>query len=248
MKIRRIFLSNFELFQDELILSKEDSRRILQVLRLKKGDVIEVFWNTENDYLAEVIKCLNKKVHLKIKEKIEKIEQKEEVSLAQSIIKPVRMDWLIEKVAEVGFWEFHPIISEYSIMKSKKEELKKKWERWKKIIISAAEQSGKSYIPELKNIKEFSSSLIELKKKYDIIFFCNKAREAVDIDAEKAKKKIKESHPIIFIGPEGGWSDKEIKLARENNVFFIKLKNYILRAETAAIVALSIIKHIKGQL
>jgi len=249
MRIRRIFISNFELNKNELILSKEDTRRISKVLRLYDGDMIEIFWNSENDYLAELIKLKNSRAHLKIKEKINRIAEKEDISLAQSILKPNRMDWLIEKVSEIGLKEFHPIISEYSVLRSPKDNLENKIRRWKKIIISAIEQSNRSYIPEIKPIKEFNSAIIELNKNYDIIIFCNKAGEAVEIGSEKAKEKIRRSNnPLIFIGPEGGWSEQEIQKAAAANSFFLRYRNYILRAETAAIISLAIIKNIRGKL
>lgn len=247
MELRRIYLKHFEKEENTLILDKETSQRIFKVLRLKQGKLIEVFWNADNDFIAEVKSKKNNHAIIELKEKIILNNPAETVSLAQSILKSSRMDWLLEKIVEIGVAEIQPIISRYTVPLPGNDAYVKKIKRWQEIMINGAEQSGKTIIPDIKNPKEFSAALVDLEIEYDIIFFCNKVSATVNLYSPEFGSLLHKSKQIICIGPEGGWSDEEIQQAQKHNVICVKLGNYILRAETTAIVALAIIKYLIKQ-
>ena len=138
MELRRIFLENVSYENNLLRLNPETSKRIFKVLRLIKGKLIEVFWDNENNYIAEIANIKNRYVYLKLKEKINKSLIEEKISIAQCILKSNRMDWLIEKITEIGISDFYPIISQYTLFKNN-ENVNYKMLRWKKIMISAVE-------------------------------------------------------------------------------------------------------------
>lgn len=244
MELRRIYLENVSYENDLIPLNLETSKRIIKVLRLKRGKLIEIFWDNENNYIAEIANIKNKYVYLKLKEKINRNLIEENISIAQCILKTNRMDWLIEKITEIGICNFYPIISDYAIFKNN-ENIRYKILRWKKIMISAVEQSGRCSLPILHEIKLFNEAIVDLSNKYDIIFFCDKAKDSYDITSEIVSKKIGKGRIMLFIGPEGGFSLKETELAAKNNALIVSLPHCILRSETAAITALSIAKYIK---
>lgn len=247
MELRRIYLKKIEKEENTLILDKETSQRIFKVLRLKQGKLLEVFWNADNDFIAEVKSKKNNHAIIELKEKIIHNNPAETVCLAQSILKSSRMDWLLEKIVEIGVAEIQPIISRYTVPLPGNDAYLKKIRRWQEIVISGAEQSGKTIIPDIKKPKEFSVALVDLNREYDIIFCCNEVTDAVNLNSSEFSNLLYKSKQIIYIGPEGGWSHEEIQQAQEYNVIFVKLGNYTLRAETTAIVALAIIKYLIKQ-
>ena len=102
MELRRIYLKEFKREGKTLILDKIASRRIFTVLRLKEGNRLEVFWDSNNNFIAEVKKKKSSHAVIELKEKIIRTAPAEIVCLAQSILKAGRMDWLIEKCVEIG--------------------------------------------------------------------------------------------------------------------------------------------------
>jgi 16S rRNA (uracil1498-N3)-methyltransferase len=245
MELRRIYVNNFKKKQDLIYLDSTASRRIIKVLRLKKGDLLKIFWNSHNDYIAEVNKIENNLVVAKIKETIQKELENEEVSIAQCILKSNRMNWLVEKITEIGIKELIPVISQHCIYQSEKSN-ESKLLKWEKIMISAIEQSGRCKLPALHPIKTFKKAIVDFSKEYDIILFSNKADKALDIYDEKVKNKIQKGNIMLFIGPEGGFSDEELYFSQQHNALIVNIPKIILRAETAAIVALSITKFIRN--
>lgn len=149
----------------------------------------------------------------------------QEITLYQSVIKKDKMEWVVEKATELGVSRIVPIISERSEKKGFN------LERAQKIAIEAAEQCGRADVPEIAEIMNFESGIM------------NYAGKAIIFDASGSP--IHNSHFInhdsfsVFIGPEGGWSEKEIERFKELGVKIFSLGQLTLRAETAAIVALT---------
>ncbi|OGF62257.1 MAG: hypothetical protein A2Y62_14155 [Candidatus Fischerbacteria bacterium RBG_13_37_8] len=246
MEIRRIYIESFKQDGDTLLLNAAASKRIINVLRLKKGNCIELFWNDNNDYLTEIIEMNHGTVQVKLKEQITRNEFCGNLRIAQSLLKSTRMDWLVEKIAEIGITKFYPIVSHYSVFSMPVQNSHRKILRWQKIMTSAAEQSYKNRIPEINEIRNFTNTLVDLKNEYDIIFFCNKSKKALDIYSLKGNNRILHGNTVLFIGPEGGWSDEEIKLAEVTGALIIAFPNVIYRSETAALAALIIMQYIKS--
>jgi len=248
MELRRIYLKEFKREGQTLILDKIVSRRIFTVLRLKEGNRLEVFWDSNNNFIAEVKKNKSSHAVIELKEKIISTAPAEIVCLAQSILKASRMDWLVEKCVEIGIAELHPLISAYTVCTLKDTAYSHKLRRWQKIIISAAEQSGKVHIPEIQKTRFLSDALLALYKEYDIIFCCNKTHDTVNLHSIEFTNLLQKGKPMLFVGPEGGWSDEEIQQAREHKAIFINFGNYPFRAETTSVIAVAIVKYLIKQI
>jgi 16S rRNA (uracil1498-N3)-methyltransferase len=227
MRIHRFFIDNNSFKKGTFEYSnKEFLNQIRNVLRLKPGNRIFLFNGKMNEVEAEIIEIKKDFIKLKIL-KIEKNFKKPrtKVVLYCSILKHQNFDIVIQKATEIGINEIFPIISKRTV------KLNIQDKRLKKIIKEASEQSGRVYLPVLHDILSVSEA-IKNAAQNEINLICDKSGD------EFKKKKSKFLNSIgIFIGPEGGWSEEELKLFKENNFKIINLGELTLRAETAAIIA-----------
>ena len=207
----------------------EDSELLNQwarVFRLTAGDKAIIFDGSGFEYEAEFELLTRKEaILIIIGEKKEIARSEIELHVFQSIIKKDNFELVVQKCTELGVSAFHPIISE----RSEKKDLN--IERLVKIATEASEQSGRGEVPEIFEPTELSFAVKNFEGK---IF-------AFDFEAKNISEKIsnlKNSKKLgIFIGPEGGWGESDLKIFGDNKVEVFSLGKQVLRAETASIVA-----------
>ena len=233
--MQRYFVSKKE--ENSFIMGKADSYHIVKVMRMKIGNTIEVVYNNM-EYLCKIT-AFTPNVKCEIIEIIEGKKRKiPRVSIAQSLVKEQKMDYILQKSTELGVEEIIPISTERSIIKVEEKE-KKKLERWKKVVKEASEQSKRSTIPVIKDIKNINSLINE---KYDYKLVCSVNEKSKTIKSILSKVNI--SDTILFvIGPEGGLSKKEEEILLENGFQAVTLGDNILRTETASLFVLSVINY-----
>lgn len=232
----RFYLQNLEVKNDLInIQDKPVIYQITKILRLKKGDVFIVF-DPQYEYQILIENITKDNLSGKIIEKTKsEREPEKKLTLYQSLLKSDKLEWILQKGVEIGVSEFTPIISDNCIVR---EISKNKLERYQKIIKEATEQCGGIKIAKLNDIITFKQALEKIKKldgQKSMAWEGEKANEL----SKTINKNAKEYH--LFIGPEGGFSPEEVDLAKQNGIQIISLGKRILRAETAAIVAVSLI-------
>jgi 16S rRNA (uracil1498-N3)-methyltransferase len=163
------------------------------------------------------------------------------INLYASILKTQAWEEILEKGTEIGVAAFMPVLSDYSAITLKKEDYPRKMERWKKVILSAVKQSERDSIPEL-NYPRALDEILGQDLKGDVFLFAwekLRGNPDRDFDLELLFKNLNlQSFAInLWIGPEGGFSEKEVELFLKRNVKPFSLGDHILRAETAAVVA-----------
>lgn len=224
MRINRFF-GNFDFNSKEIKISdREICRQIKDVLRLKAGEKIILFNDSGKEASVEIKKIekgLIKTEIIKIKENV--CEPENEIILYCSILKGEHFEMVAEKATEVGVKKIVPIICERTV----KTGIRK--ERLEKIIKEAAEQSGRAILPLLDKEIDFKEAVAEARENNLNLFFDLSGEKFSFNDAIKMKVGV-------FIGPEGGWSKEELKIAKENNFKIFSLSKNTFRAETAAII------------
>jgi 16S rRNA (uracil1498-N3)-methyltransferase len=227
MRINRFF-TKFDLAVRQIqIKDVEIYHQIRDVLRLKAGDRIILCDGSSKEAEVEIIEIdignkAIKTVVIKIMEN--DCEPKKEVVLYCSVLKRENLETVVEKATEVGIKKIVPVICERTI----KTGLKK--ERLEKIIKEAAEQSGRGVAPILESVTDFKKA-VESAKENDINLL-------FDLSGEGIKPEERTSQKIgLWVGPEGGWTEKELETVKQNNFKILKLSELTFRAETAAIVA-----------
>lgn len=228
MRLHRFFIEQEIPESGEIAVADKDLiHQWGKVFRFKADDSVIIFDGTGFDYVSEIVLLNKNESVLKVVEKIpnENIPKKE-IHLFQSIIKKDNFEWVIEKGTELGVSYFHPIISE----RSEKKNIN--FERARKIIKEASEQSGRGNLPVLNELIDLEGAL---DNDFSSVAFHPTGDKFYISNFEKEKTIG------IFIGPEGGWSDKELKLFKEKGVKILSLGPQILRAETAAIAISSLL-------
>ena len=224
----------------EDIIEIDSSRfhKIRSVLRMNIGDNVEIFDGKGNSYNSEIISISKKTLKLKldIDEPIKILNTSPLIHLAFSIIKPSRFEIAVEKTTELGLHSILPIVTEYTNNTYVKMFTKSRLERIENISISAAEQCGTNYVPNIENPMKISN-LLDSYNEFDtkkILFYENSNSDNLVIKNLNKFKKI-----LVVVGPEGGFSKNEINIFKEHNFDIQSLGKNILRAETAAICAIN---------
>lgn len=227
MRTPHRFFSQEKLGQEnsKLITNGPFVNQIKNVFRLAKDDKVILFDNSGYDFVCQIDGYENNGIALTIIEKKENVVlPSKETYLFASIVKKDNFEWIAQKATELGVSHIIPISSE----RSEKKDLN--IERIQKIIIEAAEQSGRGTLPILHEIVDLSSALQNFSHIKSI---------AWDPQATKfVSQDISESLGA-FIGPEGGWTSKELDMFKEHNIHIRSLGPQVLRSETAVIAVIS---------
>ncbi|MDQ7074424.1 MAG: 16S rRNA (uracil(1498)-N(3))-methyltransferase [Gammaproteobacteria bacterium] len=237
MRIPRIYTATPLSLQQNLSLSVQASRHITSVLRLKIGDHIILFDGQGGQYRAHIVQ-LDKRITVETSDfEDHSCESPLQIHLAQVISKGDRMDYTLQKSVELGVSSIQPLFSRRSVVKLKGSRLEKRQQHWQEVIISACEQCGRNRLPELKptlNLEQWlQQSQAEATHPHLIL----------DPQASETLSQ-REHHPeqTLLIGPEGGLSKEEIQLAQQHNFEGVCIGPRILRTETAALVALTVLQ------
>ena len=215
----------------EIILEKDQTHYLKNVMRCKINDRVIVFDNTTGEYVAKIINIHKKFVNIQILEKTKPRYVPGDVWLIFCPLKKTRTDFLIEKCTELGLRKFLPTLSDKTQTK------KISVDRLKKNIVEAVEQCGGTFIPEITPVSPLSKIIEELPEDRMIIF-CDESLENKNIS--ESLLSVNSEKVTLLVGPEGGFSDSERNLLRtKRNVLPVSLGNRILRAETAAVIALT---------
>jgi 16S rRNA (uracil1498-N3)-methyltransferase len=215
-------------------LPKEQSHYLKDVMRLKEGDTFSVF-NNQGEWKASVKNYEKQTVKIKILEKLRDKKNEQNIWLAFTPIKQNPLNFIIQKGTELGVQKFIPILSERTIVKDIN------IERLKKIIIESAEQSNRISVPEIEKLETLKNFLSNFSKKGCLVF-CD-----INCDKNDLKNILPKNNmgPIcILIGPEGDFSENERKLIVElEQSQSISVAPNILRAETAAVAAVTLVNY-----
>lgn len=243
------FFVKTEQIQDETItILGEDVKHIKNVLRKDKGDKIEIC-NQENGktYNCEINNIEDNSIITKIIDQIEEQEDKIKIDIYQGLPKADKMELIIQKSVELGANAIIPVAMKRCVVKIDSKDENKKICRWQKIAESAAKQSGRNEIPEIRNIATVEK-ISNLINEYDslIVAYENEKNNTIKRELFKLKDILQEKGKIniaLIIGPEGGLEEKDVELLKQSGAKIVTLGNRILRTETVALNMLSVIRY-----
>jgi len=234
MRLNRFFVNENLNARDITIRDTDFINQIKNVLRLKIGDKLILCDGNLNEAVAEIVNLNKEFAELKILESYKNQNEpaspaggpERNIVLYCSVLKKENFEWAVQKAVEVGVKEITPIITARTV------KLGLNKERLEKIIKEAAEQSGRGILPRLNEAMDFDRAVDLAKNNNDLNLFFN-------IGGKNVQHSMSNISKIgIFVGPEGGWDEEEIKKAQSSNGFtIVGLGKTILRAETAAVIA-----------
>jgi len=235
-------VSNLRLFHPDSIientsrlLSKEHTHYIVNVMRLKKGSNLN-FFNKEGEWLSKIIFIERDKVEVKFLNKIKEPLKISNIELAICLVKKTPMEIILQKATELGVSKIVPIISDRTEVKDLN------FERANKIVVEAIEQSNQLNPPDISQIIKLKDFIKDISNETKLFF--------ADINSKhtlSSKDLVKEKKISVLIGPEGDFSPAEraLILSKPETVSF-SLSENILRADTAVISAISLVKFINN--
>lgn len=221
------------------------------VLRLEPGDAVELFDGTGRLLEARIQSCRDSRVRVAVLEDrtSDANESPCEIVVCQSLPKRKRWRWVLEKTTELGVSRIVPLETDHSVVDVPDDKRERKLERWRRIVGDAARQSERTRTP---IVDGPSSIAAELDATFDGRDLVLHARRNAPTLAGRARAIAADSDapPAIrlWFGPEGGFSDPEIDLLSEAGVAFCSLGPRILRAETAAVAATTVVQTHLGDL
>ena len=216
-------------------LSAEQSHYIKNVMRLKPGDTISLFNSINGEWRAKIVNHNKENTEFKVEKLINHKKSENDLWLAFSPIKKNPLDMMIQKTTELGVQKFIPILSERTVVREINSQ------RIKKIIVEASEQSNRISVPEIKNLEPLKNFLNKFPNEGSLIF-CDINSDKRDLKNILSKKK--QGPVCILIGPEGDFSEIERKIILDlKQTYSISLAKNILKAETAALSAITIVNY-----
>ena len=237
----RFFVEDNIFSGNDIRISGSDYNHIKNVLRMKKGEEVLISDGNDREYLCSIHEYTEDEVILNIEDIMgTSRELSAKITLFQGLPKGDKMEQIIQKTVELGVSEIVPVAMKRCVVKLDDKKAGKKIERWNGIALSAAKQSKRGIIPEVREVMTFKEAL-KMASDMDACLVPYENAEGIEgarklVDSMKDKKSIG-----IFIGPEGGFDESEIELALENGAKTLTLGRRILRTETAGMTMLSIL-------
>lgn len=245
--MHRFFVAPESIREDRVVLRGPTVHQIRDVLRMHPGEEIMLLDNSGATYRAELVMVERDIVRGRVIERSQlHSEPATKITLYQGLLKGQKFDWVLQKGTELGITAFVPVFCHRSVVGSAQDIGHTRTERWERIIAEAAEQAGRAVLPRLSPALLFADA-------------CRSAAEGRlsvipwENEHSTGLRQALADHPNLpsinlLIGPEGGFAEEEIELARAAGIIPVSLGPRILRAETAGLVAGAAILYQAGDL
>jgi 16S rRNA (uracil1498-N3)-methyltransferase len=231
-------------WSNELItLSHDEAHHAAHVLRAKVGQPVRVFDGRGREGVTEVKELKRNKLTLKMLQQSTKPRPRVSLTLIQALTREQKLDFILQKATELGASTIVPVITEHAIARIRPGEEEARLARWRKIVLNAAKQCGAVWLPEvLAPVK--MQTFLEVSPRYDLFLVASLAIDARPLRDVIVASRDRERSTIAFlIGPEGDLTVREDSAARNAGAIPVSLGDLTLRAETAAIYALGVLKY-----
>ncbi len=246
--MRRFFIEQSKITSTKIFITGSDAAHIKKVLRMKSGDRIGLFDGRGFEYEARIDNLLAGNIEVSITKRfLSASESPVQIIVAQALLKDKKMDNLTRQLTEIGITKLIPFTSIRSVPRPDKKRLSERRKRWGKIAIEALKQCRRGHVTEIGETITFND-VIKIDDECDlkIVFWENESKPVSD-----AVQQVRDRHCrkiLAILGPEGGFTEKEIEDARACGFVTASLGPRILRAETATVAACTILQYLFGDM
>jgi 16S rRNA (uracil1498-N3)-methyltransferase len=247
-EMNRFYVDKREIDGKRVKMRGEDVKHITKVLRLGVGDKIIICDGGNTDYDGEIQKVVKDEIFIGLsRARPSGTEAPVDIVLFQSIPKSTKMDFIIQKGTELGIKRFVPVSTARTVVRLEGDrDVQKKVNRWQRIALEAAKQSRRGIVPEVEQPVSFSEAL-SMMEGFDLAVLPYVGEQSYTLRSIPC-----EDHKVksigVFVGPEGGFEEEEVEMARERGIYTIKMGPRILRTETAGMVLTSMLMYRFGDL
>ncbi len=226
---------------DTIALSPEESLHLVAANRARPGDPVRLFDGTGNEWDATLVEARKNRATLKVEASHRFERPARSIALAQALPKGKLIESIIRKATEIGAQRLHPIVSQRVEARFDVQRAKSKNAKWQTAAIEGAKQSGNPFLLEIEPLLAFEDFL-ESAKHYELKLIASLAPEARPLKQLLAAQSGFRN-AIWLVGPEGDFTSRETELAIEAGFLPTSLGPHVMRCETAAVAALSLIRH-----
>jgi 16S rRNA (uracil1498-N3)-methyltransferase len=243
MRLTRVYVDAPVSAGKRLVVEGSAANHITRVLRLRSGDALTVFDGSGGEFGARIEEFRKDAVVVSVEEHrgLER-ESPLSLTLVQGISRGERMDWIIQKATELGASRIVPVFTKRSVVRLDDKQAERKLQHWRAITVAACEQCGRNRVPELPTPVDFYDVLAPDTSGATRLLLSPSGDLRID-DLGDVDRGI-----TVLIGPEGGLEDVEQEAAIAAGFKAVRLGPRVLRTETAAIAALTIIQRYFGDL
>ena len=232
------FVEEEQVNGENAYISGSDVNHIVNVLRMKIGEELLISVKGDWDYLCKIEEIENDRVNLKLLESMEQRELPIKLTLLQGIPKSDKLEMIIQKATELGVSNIIPVKTNRVVVKIDEKKTQAKVNRWNAIAQSAAKQSKRSIIPKVLNPQTLDNAL-EIVKDYGVKLLPYENADGIKKTKDILNSLDTKNNIAVFIGPEGGFEEAEVKKSTDSGFEVITLGKRILRTETAGLALLS---------
>jgi 16S rRNA (uracil1498-N3)-methyltransferase len=246
--MRHFFIDPSPAKNSLVAIQQPEAHHIKNVLRLKPGDRIKLFDGTGLEYEAVIRKISAEEVDVEILSRIRAtLRSGVQIMVAQAFLKEKKMDDLVRKLCELGVAKWVPFFSQRSIARPDASRLAGRIRRWHRIAAEALKQCRRIDLPEIAGALSFEE-VLDFSKTCDlnIVFWENETSPLNSGMGSNEKHSIKKI--LLMLGPEGGFTQKEIDMAQHSGFVMAGLGPRILRAETATLAAVTLVQYLFGDM
>lgn len=237
----RFFVPQENVMGEKIAINGDDVNHIKNVLRMESGEKIVVSCGQGLDYYCIIDVIRENEIELLIEEtKAAVTELPVSITLFQALPKQDKMDLVVQKAVELGASEIIPVRTKRCVVKLDEKRAEKKTLRWQAIAESAAKQSGRGIVPQVRDVMNYDKAL-EYAQKLDMALIPYELFDDMKSSVEKIEMAAGKNSIGIFIGPEGGFERGEMEQAMERQICPVSLGRRILRTETAGLAILSML-------
>ena len=245
--MRRLFLKG--LLADEVTITGDDAAHLMYAMRAKAGDEVTLVDDHGAVGRMELTGFTQDSVTMRLVERLDAdTESPIEIELAHCLLTGDKFDLVIQKAVELGVTRIQPLASRNCVVRYEGEKAAAKRERWQKIAEEAAKQCGRTRVPKVYPVLPLTAWIKTWQKPETELVFCYENEEQQPIKTALRALPDTASNIITLIGPEGGFTLDEAAVIEAAGGVSVTLGPRILRAETAAIAAMSIVQYEKGDL
>ena len=230
----------------QLTLTGEEFHHLRHVLRLQAGDTLSLFDGAGRGFAASLVEIERQSAVLEVgAEEVPSPESPFHIHLAVALAKGEKLDLVIQKGTELGVFAFHPLVTRRAELKLDPDRAENRMKRWRRVALEACKQSGRSRIPGILPTADLATFLQCELPLHRIVLDPGGPSASVVLRGEAFRAA---TSALAAVGPEGGWSDQELEHFHQSGFQRMCLGPRILRAETAAIMAVGVLQLFAGDL
>ena len=243
MRLTRSFVDRPLRAGDTLALPAAAAAHLVRVLRLQPGDACVLFNGDGHDYDARLVSVGKREVRAEVvAARRTDNESPLAITLVQGIARGEKMDWILQKATELGVAAIVPVASERSEVRLDGERADKRATHWHEVVVAACGQSGRATVPPVSAPQPLTTAVARLPAGARRLLLDPQAAHGLDAGVAAA------DGIVLAIGPEGGWSVRDLATLRDHGFAGLRLGPRVLRTETAGLAAIAALQALHGDL